>query len=131
MVKVSEMETEKQGLLKFSNSWDEAMVGNDANEIAKFMSDDWIIVGSNGITSKSSFLQFISSGALTHNRMDSDETSIRIYGNTGILVSRGTSAATYNGESFSLYEWSTSVFMKTEGKWRCILTMLTPTDNSK
>ena len=28
--------------------------------------------------------------------MDSDETSIRIYGNTGILESRGTSAGTYN-----------------------------------
>lgn len=125
------METEKQELLEFSKRWDEAMVKNDANEIAKFMSDDWKIIGSDGMTSKSSFLQFISSGILTHNRMDSDEANITIYGNTGIVVSRGTSAGVYNGNSFSLYEWSTSVFIKKEELWLCVLTMLTPASKSK
>ena len=125
------MEIEKEELLDFSKRWDEAMVGNDAEEIAKFMSDDWKIIGSDGITSRSSFLQLISSGVLTHNRMDSDEHNINIYGNTGIVVSRGTSAGTYNGESFSLYEWSTSVFIRTGGKWLCVLTMLTPANKDK
>ena len=127
----SVMEREKQELLDFSKHWDEAMVSNDADAIAKFMADDWKIIGSDGITSKSSFLQFISSGILTHNRMDSDEANITIYGNTGIIVSRGTSAGVYNGNNFSLYEWSTSVFIKTEENWRCVLTMLTPANNSK
>jgi ketosteroid isomerase-like protein len=125
------MEKEKQELLDFSKRWDEAMVSNDAGEIGQFMAEDWKIVGSDGITSKSSFLQFIRSGLLTHNRMDSDETNITIYGNTGIVVSRGTSAGTYNGDDFSLYEWSTSVFIKTEGKWRCVITMLTPANKSE
>lgn len=125
------MEKEKQELLEFSKRWDEAMVSNDADEIAKFMSDDWKIIGSDGITSKSSFLQFISSGILTHNRMDSDETNITVYGNTGIVVSRGTSAGAYNGNNFSLCEWSTSIFIKSEGTWRCVLTMLTPANDSR
>ena len=107
------------------------MVSNNADEIGKFMSDDWKIVGPDGITSKSSFLQFVRSGILTHNRMDSDETNIDIYGDTAIIVSRGTSAGAYNGNSFSLYEWSTSVFIKTEGKWRCVITMLAPANKSK
>ena len=123
--------TEKQELLEFSKQWDEAMIGNDADEIAKFISDDWVIVASDGITSRSSFLELISSGILSHNRMDSDECTISIYGNTGVLVSRGTSAGTYNNEKFSLYEWSTNVFIKAEGKWRCVLTMLTPANKSK
>lgn len=125
------MEIEKQELLDFSTRWDEAMVSNNADEIGKFMADDWRIVGSDGITSKSSFLQFISSGILTHNRMDSDETNITIYGNTGIVVSRGTSAGVYNGNNFSFYEWSTSIFIKKEELWRCVLTMLTPANNPK
>ena len=125
------MEIEKKELLDFSTRWDEAMVSNDADEIAKFMSDDWKIIGSDGITSRSSFLELISSGRLTHNRMDSDETNISIYGNTGILISRGTSAGTYNGNEFSLYEWSTSFFIKAGGKWLCVLTMLTPANKSK
>ena len=125
------MESEKQELLDFSKRWDIAMVSNDVDEIAKFVSDDWKIIGSDGITSRSSFLQLISSGVLTHNRMDSDETNISIYGNTGILVSRGTSAGTYNENNFRLYEWSTSIFIKSEERWRCVLTMLTPAKNSK
>lgn len=125
------MEKEKQELLDCSRRWDDAILSNNAEEIATFMSDDWKIIGSDGITSKSSFLQFISSGILTHNRMDSDETNITIYGDTGILVSRGTSAGTYHGENFSFYEWSTSIFIKKEKIWRCVLTMLTPANNSK
>ena len=53
------MEIEKQELLDFSKRWDEAMVTNDADEIAKFMSDDWKIIGSDGITSKSSFYNLL------------------------------------------------------------------------
>ena len=124
------MGTDKQELLDFSKRWDKAMVSNNAGEIGKFMSDNWIIIGSNGITPKSTFLQMVSSKALTHSRMDTDEDNVIIYGNTGILVSRGTSAGKFNGEDFSLYEWSTSIFMKTGKKWECVLTMLTPANKS-
>jgi ketosteroid isomerase-like protein len=120
---------EEQELLNISKLWDEAMVSNNANEIAKFMSDDWVIVGSDGSRSKSDFLQWITSGTVTHNRMDSDEINIRLYGNMALVVSRGTSAGNYNGESFSLYEWSTSIFLKTERQWLCVLTMVTPAND--
>jgi ketosteroid isomerase-like protein len=116
---------EEQDLINFANQWDEAMVTNDAERISTYMSDDWVIVGSDGIKSKSVFLEWIRSGTVTHNRMDSDEVNVKIYGNTGIIISRGTSAGTYNGQPFSLYEWSTSIFLKNEGKWLCVLTMLT------
>ena len=116
--------------MDFSKRWDKTMVTNNAGEIGKFMSDNWIIIGSNGITPKATFLQMISSGVLTHSRMDTDEDNVIIYGNTGILVSRGTSAGKFNGQDFSLYEWSTSIFMKTGKKWECILTMLTPANKS-
>jgi ketosteroid isomerase-like protein len=122
---------EEQELQDFTKLWDAAMVTNNSNEIAKFMSDDWVIIGSDGITSKATFLQWITSGTVTHHRMDSDEMNIKLYGDTGIVISRGTSAGTYNGENFSLYEWSTSVFRKNEGSWLCVLTMLTLVNNPK
>ncbi len=120
------MQTAEQELITFTTLWDEAMLTNDADQIGKFMSDDWVIIGSDGITSKTAFLEWIISGTVTHNRMDADELHVRIYGNTGIIISKGTSAGTYNVESFSLYEWSTNVFLKTDGKWLCLITMLTP-----
>lgn len=123
------MENEKQELIDFTKSWDEAMVTNDASEISKFISDDWLIIGPEGTTSRASFLQEIISGSLTHSRMDSDELIIRIYGDTGIIISRGTSAGKYKGSDFNLYEWSTSVCLKRERIWRCVTTMLTPATN--
>ena len=73
------MNTEED-LILFGKHWDEAMVSNNVDEIKKFMSDDWVIVGTEGgITSKSSFLEWIKSGLVTHSRMDSDEIRVRIY----------------------------------------------------
>ena len=120
------MNAEEQ-LLKFVNEWDEAMVSNRADEIEKFMSDDWVIVGSEGgITSKHDFLGWLKSGDVTHSRMDSDEIRIKVYGNSGVITTRGTSAGNYKGQPFELYEWSSNVFIFNEGKWLCVHTMVTP-----
>lgn len=117
----------EEELILFGQQWDEAMIGNNAEEIAKFMSGDWVIVGTDGgITPKDVFLQWISSGDLTHNRMDSDETRIKVYGDSAVVTSRGTSAGHYKGNPFQFYEWSTSVFIRKEGRWICVHTMLTP-----
>ena len=52
-------------LVIFGKQWDEAMVSNDVDEIEKFVSDDWVIIGTEGgITSKSAFLKGIKSGIL-------------------------------------------------------------------
>lgn len=120
------MTPEQEELLNFNLRWDVAFEKNDVDEISTFMSDDWIIVGSDGITSKSDFLAWIRSGQVIYNRMDADETIINIFGNTGIIVAKGTSAGIYNGKDFSLYEWSMSVFIKSEKGWSCVSTMVTP-----
>lgn len=101
------------------------MIGNNAIDIGKYMSDDWIIIGSDGITAKADFLKFVENGNLIHTKMTSDYDLVRIYGNTGIVISRGFSEGFYNGEFFSLYEWSTNVFLKSNGRWLCMSTMVT------
>jgi hypothetical protein len=121
----------EEELLQFEQNWNRAMENNNADEIGEFMSDDWIIVGTGGgITSKDEFLDPIKSGNLTHSRMDSDETRIKIYENTGVITSRGTSAGKYNGQDFELYEWSTSIFVYRNDQWICVHTMLTPANKS-
>ncbi len=125
------MEREKQELLTLAKVWDEAMVKNDPAEIGGFMADEGVIIGSDGITSKSAFLKWISSGMVSHKRMDVDELIINVYGDTGIVVGRGISAGTFEGQNFSLYEWSTNIFIRTHGVWLCVLTMLTPANNKR
>ena len=114
-------------LTETCRAWDEAMVRNDADEIGAFMSSDWVLVGTDGgITPRSKFLENIRSGDLVHTRMDSDELRVKTYGDTGVVIARGTSAGTYKGEAFHFHEWSQSVFIYLTERWICVATMLTP-----
>lgn len=117
---------DEQELKQVGRQWDMAIAENDVNEISKFMSDDWVIVGNDGITQKESFLKSIRDGDLVHAKMDFDDLHVKVFGNTGIVVSRGTSSGTYKGQPFSFYEWSTSTYVQNAGTWRCVVTMLTP-----
>ncbi len=114
-------------LRKFGRQWDQSIVANDPDKISLFMSDDWVIVGTDGgITSKSDFLQTVRSGDLVHTEMSFEDLHVKVYGNMGVVVSRGTSSGTYKGKPFSFYEWSTSTYIRTDEGWKCVLTMLTP-----
>ncbi len=117
----------EEALHKALVNWDDALARNDLPEMERYMAPDWVIVGTgSGITSRADFLGSIISGHLVHSKMTMDESRIRIYGNTGIITAKGTSEGTYKGHFFSLYEWSTSVFIWEGMSWTCVLTMLTP-----
>ena len=119
-------------LVKFSDEWDKAMLENDVNRIGSFMADDWVIVATEGgITSKTAFLQYIKPGGLLHDKMDFKNIKVVIYGDTGVVVARGTSAGSFKEEAFSYHEWSTSIYRRNGNSWLCVLTMLTPANTSK
>src|SRR5687768_8663104 len=112
-----EMGTENS-LLETCKAWDAAMIGNIVDEIAAFMASDWVIVGTEGgITQRAKFLENIRNGDLVHTRMDHDEIRVKTYGDTGVVIARGTSAGTYKGDPFSYYEWSQSVFIYLSERW--------------
>ena len=114
-------------LIQFNEDWDRAMVENDVAKIGGFMADDWVMVATEGgITTKSSFLDYIKPGGLFHSKMDFKIIKMEIYGDTGIVVAKGTSGGTFNEKPFSYFEWSTSVFRKSNTGWLCVITMLTP-----
>ncbi len=53
-------------LIKLSEAWGEAIVSNDADAIAGFMSDDWVIVSETGVSEREDFLAFVASGDLAY-----------------------------------------------------------------
>lgn len=116
--------TEKE-LLQYSLDWDAAIVTNNAKKIRGYMTDDWVCVATNGgITTLDTFLEQIHSGLLTHHEMSTQDSRVRVYGNTGIVTGKGYSKGTFKGEAFSFHEWSTSVFVLKGTEWKCVLTML-------
>ncbi|MCI0550309.1 MAG: nuclear transport factor 2 family protein [Anaerolineae bacterium] len=106
--------------------WAQAIVSNDAGAIGHFMSDDWVIVGETGVSERSDFLRLVESGDLTHEAMEGSVARVRAYDDVAVVISRGTNNGTFKGEPFSSDEWITDIYVKQEGRWRCVLTHLTP-----
>lgn len=108
-----------------AREWDRAMVGNDADIIGQFMSQDWVIIGSDGrIIDRDRFLFVVRSGMLTHDVMESHEVNVRVYGDAAVMTARGISGGMFQGNAFREVERVSCVFVRQEGKWRCVHTHL-------
>ncbi|MGH8245597.1 MAG: nuclear transport factor 2 family protein [Gammaproteobacteria bacterium] len=112
-------------LFRVSREWDRAMVGNDPEEIGRYMADDWTITGSDGgVSDKATFLALVKSGALTHDVMESHDMDVRVYGDAAVVTARGVSGGKYQGQPFREVERVSCVFVRQNGRWRCVLTHL-------
>jgi ketosteroid isomerase-like protein len=113
-------------LLSMANDWAAAIVSNDADRIAAFMADDWVIVSDSGVSPKERFLALVRSGQLTHSAMQLvGDARVRIYGDAAVVTGRVTNTAHYAGQRFEADEWTTDVFIQAEGRWLCVLSHIT------
>ena len=118
-------EVEEQ-LLKLEEAFAEAIVKNDLEGIGRIVADDWIIIDPNGdIVDLTRFFEVIKSGALTHDMMESENFRVRIYGDSAVVTTVARTKGKFMGQDFSTQERATDVFVKRNGRWRCVLTHLT------
>ena len=111
---------------KKSAEFANAIVKNIPEEIRQFVSDDWIIINADGgIIDRQRFLEVIKSGTLTHEMMESDDIRVRVYGDSAVVSAITRSKGKFMGQEFTTHERSTDVFVRRDGRWRCVLTQLT------
>jgi ketosteroid isomerase-like protein len=121
--KRKEMEKE---VLKVEKGFADAIAKNDSESIERFVTDDWIIINSDGgIIEKERFMEVIKSGALTHEMMQSDDIRVRVYGDSAVVSALTRSKGKFMEQEFTTHERSTDVFVRHDGQWRCVLTQLT------
>lgn len=117
-------------VVRAAHEWDRAMVTNDADEIGSFMADEWTIVGPAGsVSSKTEFLDLVRAGELTHDIMESQDMTVRVYGGTAVVIARGISGGRYRSEPFHLVERVSCVFVRQQERWKCVLTHLSLIDD--
>lgn len=113
-------------VLKLAKQFEQAVVANDADAVERFLTDDWTIVDPDGkLIDKARFLSVIRSGDLTHESMDSEDVSVRLYGDTAIVTARTTTKGKYKEQAFTTKERASDVFVKRDGRWRCAFSQLT------
>ena len=114
-------------IVALAQDWNTAIVSDDADRIGAFVTDDWVLVSWTGVTSRDDFLTYVRSGALGHSAMAAaSEPRVRVHGDTATLTVRVTSTAQYGGRDIDADEWTTDVFVRDGGTWRCALTHITP-----
>ena len=116
----------QEEISKMEKDFGQAVIKNDAETVGQFLTDDWIIIDPDGgVIDKARFLGVIKSGALTHERMDSDDVRIRVYGDTAIATARTRTKGKFMGQDFTTQERATDVLLKKDGRWQIVFSQLT------
>ena len=118
--------TVEDEIVAVEEAWAEAMVANDADRIASFMADEWVIVHEKGVSDKESLVGLIRSGDLTHSVFErKGKARVKIYGETALFTGRLVNTAHFEGRAFPADEWTTDVFVRHGGRWVCVLSHIT------
>lgn len=115
----------RKEIVQVSAEWEAAMIANDAEAIASFMADEWVIVGETGTTTRDDYLAVVASGDLTHETFRSEILSVKQYGDTAVAMGRVRNNGHWQGHAFSADEWTTDVFVRQEGRWLCVHSQIT------
>jgi ketosteroid isomerase-like protein len=121
------MTSEHEELESAERAFNLAMISNDPIRIADCITPDWVLVTpERGPVSGEHILSLIRSGTLTHDLMTKSTCHIHVMGEVATVTARGQNRGMFNGEPISADEWITDVYHRLDGRWRCVLTHLTP-----
>ena len=101
-----------------------ALRDNDADGIARCLSDDWAVISARGGVGegKSIFPEGIKSGFLKHTAYEVSEPRVRLYGNVAFVTTKLHNAGTFGGKPYDVLERQTDVWLWKDGGWKCVLT---------
>ena len=120
-------ETDLAALESAEQAFNDAMVSNDPERIATCITQDWVLVTpERGPIAGRDILAAIASGALSHDWMVKATHHMHVMGDVATVTGRGQNTGTFRGAPISADEWITDVYHKQNGRWRCVLTHLTP-----
>lgn len=104
-----------------------AMVSNNPAAIRECITEDWTLVTpERGPIPGAFILQLIRDGVLVHDTMVKQTHHVGRTGDFATVTGRGQNTGSFQGAPISADEWITDVYCRTDGKWRCTLTHLTP-----
>jgi ketosteroid isomerase-like protein len=98
-----------------------ALDHNDANALDRLWGDDYVFVNPGGvILTKAQRLAVIRSGEQKLESYTRDEETIRIYGDTAVVIYRSTVKGEIKGQDVANRRRVTNVLVKRNGKWQVV-----------
>jgi ketosteroid isomerase-like protein len=113
-----------ESVMAAENELTRAMRDNDADAIARCLSDDWAVISARGGVGegKSIFPDGIKTGYLKRTAYEVSEPRVRLYGDMALVTTKVHNAGIFNGRPFDVMERQTDVWLWKDGGWKCVLT---------
>jgi ketosteroid isomerase-like protein len=101
-----------------------SMRENDADGIARMLSDDWAVINARGGVGegKDIFPEGIRTGQLVRKTYEISEPRVRVDGNTAVVTTKLHVAGVFGGKPFDVMERVSDVLLWKDGRWKAILT---------
>src|SRR6266849_912135 len=109
----------EEELKNLTRSWDEAMVKKDVKTLDAILADEY----SMSQIPKAPLIALITNQSITYSSYKREVVRIQTYGDTAISMSRTKLTGNYPGTSFSSEFNSMDVWIRKDGRWRCVATM--------
>ena len=119
-----------QQFQKIEDAFNNAVITNSVAEIKKCITNDWVLVDSQGgIIPQEKFFSVLEQGLLSHSTMSKEVLRVKVYRDVALVTGRGQNTGTWQGKPMEADEWITDVYKKENEKWLCVLTHLSPVKN--
>jgi ketosteroid isomerase-like protein len=111
----------EQKLRQLERDWDAAIVRKDMSTLDRILSADFLYVDSVGaVNPRAAVLDGIKNSEAVIEPFETEDVSVRVYGNTAILTGRFAQRATYKGQTFSGQFRYTDVYVKRGSNWQAV-----------
>ena len=100
---------------------------NNADAFDRLSTADYTFVNPAGkVWNKTQYLELIRSGTLKVESYTRDEESIRLYGDTAVVIYRSTPKGTFKGQELTSQRRVTTILVKQDGRWLTVGRQSTP-----
>jgi ketosteroid isomerase-like protein len=122
--------TIEEEILAVSAAQVAALLANDADGVAGFMTNDWVYVGPTGATPKADLIGWIASGRLAHHSMRTvGRARVAVHGDAAIVTARTASTGSWEGVDYVADEWISEIYVRRGGRWQIALSHKCPVED--
>jgi len=110
-----------QELTRIENAQAEALAKGDGAAFRALIADDWkVVLGEGSVMTADQILNPLKEGKLKFSSFTVEDLDIRIYKDAAVVVGIDRTKGEWDSQEFTGKSRFTDVFIRTDGKWRCV-----------
>ncbi len=126
----AQVDSKAQSLISLHKKKFDWLVGKKTDSLKSILDDQLMYIHSNGVVErKGEVISHLLDGTVTYKKVEVEEATARLYGDTGIITGKGTFEGAWGDRAFSLKLYYTEVYVKMKKKWMLVSRAATRIEN--